>query len=109
MFELSHYALNALLVCIAIAFLWIVLKTAASLIGFSYKAVKYPFNGLNKPNQRERVVYITNINDKKILNASHKQKPDTMVKTIPLTQFAEKKDWSSYDIPAYLRNDIVIH
>jgi len=110
MFELSYYALNALLICIAIAVLWVVLKTGVSLIGFSYKAVKHPFNALIKPNQHERVVFVTSIKSNKNLNAAHKQKPTgTAKETVLLTQFADKKNWSSYDVPTYLRKNLPLH
>ncbi len=110
MFELSYYALNALLVCIAIAVLWVALKTVFSFIGFSYKAVSLPFIASKKTNQHERVVFVTSVKPNKKHNAAHKQKTsDTAKETVLLTQFADKKNWSSYDVPTYLRKNIPLH
>lgn len=103
MSNLPYLALNALLVCIAIAFLWIALKNGLFFIRFLYQATKHPFGVLKKPNHLERVVYISSIEHKK--NSSQ----DATVKTIPLTQLTEKKNWSSYDVPTFIRKKIVIH
>ena len=112
MSNLAYFLLDALLVCIAIAISWLVLKRTFSIFKTSHKLAKHSVHVLSKShNQNDRVVFVKRVERVRGLNDLREKQstPATLVKTIPLTKFQKSQDWSLYDTPTYLRNDIVFH
>ncbi len=109
MSNLAYFTLDALLGLIAIVILWYVLKKVFSILKTSHKVAKYSLRGFSKPhNQNDRVFFVERVRGLNDLREKQST-PATLVKTIPLTQFQKSQNWSLYDIPTYVRNDIVIH
>lgn len=112
MSNLAYFTLDALLVCFAIAIIWVFLKKFLSLFKSTHKVARHSLRVLSKshsPNDRvvisKRVERVRGLNDFREKQSTL----STLVRTIPLTKFQESQDWSLYDTPTYLRNGIVIH
>lgn len=112
MSNLAYFTLDVLLVCIAIAISWVFLKRFFSIFKSTHKVAKHSLRVFSKShNRNDRVVFSKRVERVQgLIDLRENQStPATLVKTIPLTKFQKSQDWSLYDIPTYLRNDIVIH
>ncbi|MFC1337402.1 MAG: hypothetical protein G8D89_16450 [gamma proteobacterium symbiont of Clathrolucina costata] len=99
-----YLLLDAFVVFLAIALIWVLLRKGASFLSCSFKLLKQlKFKREEKPNLRQPRSCATPI---------ERESQDSMavlVETKILTPLQEFTDWSQYDSPAYLRKGIIIH